>query len=540
MKKIALTLVFSILMMTGCSTASTVANVTKPLNKDLDRFAQNSISYPEEYPPYEEAVSISEPEGSPKEASQAAKEDMKEAQNNDELKKQQEIQREEELKKQQEIQRQEELKKQQEMQKQEELKKQQEMQKQEELKKQQELQKQEELKKQQELQKQEELKKQQEEEANRVNISTDNTGEMKAVWVSYLEFLTLAQNQTEQGFRNNMDYLLKTSAEFGLNTVFVQVRPFGDALYDSRYFPYSYCLTGTEGIDPGYDPLQIIIDTSKKYGLSIHAWINPYRVRVPGSKKEICADNIVNTYISSGSDAVIRYNGGTYYNPASQKARDLIVAGALEIIENYDVDGIHMDDYFYPTTDKAFDIDYYNSYLNKGGKLSHDDWRRQNVDTLLHQMYSSIKNKDSSIIFGVSPQARMDINYNAQYADVGKWLASSGYVDYVCPQIYFGFEHEKVPYEQTMKMWNDMAKKGNKKLYVGLAAYKCGVLDNGAKSGKNEWVENADMLARQVLSAREFSQYNGFAIYRFDSLFRPEAALKNHMAYERQALKSVM
>ena len=542
MKKRLLSLALALMLLTGCAGGSVVKK-TAPLMPPEEYENSLEESYPGEENPHEEESS--EESASEDDKLKKEQEKLEEQKRLEEEQQKLEEQKrlEEEQKKLEEQKRLEEEQKKLEEQKrlEEEQKKSEEQKRLEEEQKKLEDQKrleEEQKKLEEEKRLEEEQKKLEEKQQNEIKETSSGTaisGEMKAVWVSYLEFLTLAQGQTEAGFAHNMEYIMATCADFGLNTIFVQVRPFGDALYESEYFPYSYCLTGTEGVNPGYDPLDIIIKEAKKYGLSVHAWINPYRVRVPGSNKEICSHNIVNNYIKSGSDAVIRYNGGTYYNPASQNARDLIVAGVLEIIENYDVDGIHMDDYFYPTTDAAFDSKYYNAYVSNGGKLSHDAWRRKNVDTLLQQLYYSIKQTDSSIIFGVSPQARMDINYNAQYADVAKWLANDGYLDYVCPQIYFGFNHPTVPYEATLKMWNDMAKKGGKKLYVGLAAYKCGIADS-----TNEWVNNADILSRQVLSAREYSQYGGFAIYRFDSIFRPEASVKNYIANERKALKAIM
>lgn len=360
------------------------------------------------------------------------------------------------------------------------------------------------------------------------------------MWISYLEFLTIAQGQTKAGFTKHIDTMFSKIKDYGLNTVFVQVRPFGDALYDSKLFPYSYVLTGTEGVNPGYDPLDIMVDKAKEYGLRIEAWINPYRIRASASSKPLASNNIALKHINSQTGAVIQYNGGIFYNPASTTARELIVAGVVEILDNYDVDGIHFDDYFYPTTDAAFDSSFYQQYQNAGGRLSLADWRRDNVNKLVREVYEAIKQVNSKVIFGISPQARVDVNYNAQYADVEKWLSSSGYIDYICPQIYFGFDHEIVPYTQLLNSWNSMAKQGSVDLYIGLAVYKCGVVDNGAKAGKNEWVYCDTMLADMLEEARSKSTYKGVVLYRYDSLFQPEAGVAQHMKNERAALQKVL
>lgn len=136
---------------------------------------------------------------------------------------------------------------------------------------------------------------------------------------------------------------------------------------------------------------------------------------------------------------------GIYYNPGSEEARQLIVDGVKEIVANYNVDGIHFDDYFYPTTDASFDSGTYAAYQNSGGTLSLADWRRENVNILVRQTYAAIKSINPSVKFGISPQGNMSNNYNVQYSDVAKWISTSGYVDYICPQVYFGFQNQHQP-----------------------------------------------------------------------------------------------
>ena len=366
------------------------------------------------------------------------------------------------------------------------------------------------------------------------------SGEVRGVWISYLEFLGKAQNKSRAEFSAMISDMFETAADFGLNTVFVQVRPFGDALYSSGIFPWSYVLTGTEGEAPGYDPLAVMVSAARAEGLRIEAWINPYRVRAAGSSRALSDDNPAVKSLSSGDGTAIAYNGGVFYNPASQAARDLITEGVVEIIKNYDIDGIHFDDYFYPTTDTAFDSADYAAYKSGGGTLALADWRRENVTKLVRQVYNAIKNTDSSVLFGISPQARMDVNYNTQYADVAAW-AGEGIVDYLCPQIYFGFDHATQPFATRADEWEKLVRGTGVTLYIGLAAYKCGVTDNYAgDAGKNEWTQNDDILAQMVEYSREKSGYGGFVIYRYDSLFSPESSLKTHIAAERENLHGLI
>ena len=363
--------------------------------------------------------------------------------------------------------------------------------------------------------------------------------EVRAVWISYLDFYTLAQNKSRSQFTSNIDQAFSQIADYGLNTVFVQVRPFGDAMYPSDYFPWSYVLTGTEGENPGYDPLGIMVEKAKEYGLRIEAWINPYRVRAIGSSRALSADNPAVRAVSAGKDTAISWQGGLFYNPASQEARDLITAGVVELVEGYDLDGIHFDDYFYPTTDLSFDAASYRAYQQSGGALSQADWRRRNVDLLVRQVYTAIKQTDSSVLFGISPQARMDNNYDGQFIDVENWLENDGYLDYICPQIYFGFDNQTVPYADSLDEWDRLTRNSGVQLYVGLAAYKCGVADQWAGAGANEWVEENDLLERMVAAARDTSEYGGFALYRYDSLFNPESGVSKAIEREMEHLSAL-
>ncbi len=339
--------------------------------------------------------------------------------------------------------------------------------------------------------------------------------EVRGVWISYLSMDSLAKNKTQAQFTANMDAAFQNIKDLGGNTVFVQVRPFGDALYPSEYFPWSYVLTGTEGQDPGYDPLEIMCQLAHQHGLRIEAWLNPYRIRAAAATgKPMSSDNPAWDLLESGG--AIQWNGGIYYNPGSAEARKLILNGVKEIVTNYQVDGIHFDDYFYPTTDMSFDSD---TYQVSNSSLSQADWRRENVNILVREVYAAIKAIDPNCVFGISPQGNTKNNYDGQFIDVAKWLANPGYVDYICPQIYFGFENTAYPFAQTVEKWNQMIKVPSIKLYVGIAAYKVGAQDQWAGAGKDEWLNTDDILARMVETSREASHYGGVALYSYDSLF---------------------
>ena len=357
-------------------------------------------------------------------------------------------------------------------------------------------------------------------EVTEVLASKPIYNKVRAIWFSYLTLEPMIKNKSEAQFTDNIDQAFANAADLGFNTVFVHVRPFGDALYKSSYYPWSYLLNGTEGENPGYDPLKIMCQLADSHGLRIEAWINPYRVR-NSAGRPMSSDNQAKKWLNSGNDAVLEWNGGIYYNPGSENARKLIINGVKEIVKKYNVDGIHFDDYFYPTTDLSFDK---ATYLASGSSKSQADWRRENVNILVRQVYSAIKNIDTSCVFGISPQGNTNNNYDVQFIDCAKWLANKGYVDYICPQIYFGFENSGHPFAEMVDTWNRMIKVSGIDLYIGLAAYKLGQTDDWAGAGKNEWIDTSDILARMVKTARSASHYGGVAVYSYESLYRNNSA----------------
>ncbi|WP_058484835.1 glycoside hydrolase family 10 protein [Defluviitalea phaphyphila] len=368
------------------------------------------------------------------------------------------------------------------------------------------------------------------------DFEKDIDDEVRAVWISYLDLQNVI-NKNEIDFELSIEEMFSNIKNAKLNTVIVQVRPFGDALYPSKYFPWSYIITGTEGIAPQFDPFKIMVDKAHEKGLKIEAWINPYRIR--NNNKPISDNNIALKWLTDGSNRVIKIDNGIYYNPASEDVRDLIIKGVMEIVENYDVDGIHFDDYFYPTTDPQFDKVDYEQYKNEGGLLSLEDWRRENVNLLIKEIYKSIKNYDDSIKFGISPQGIIDKNYNTQYIDIYKWLSSSEYIDYICPQIYFGYNHSTYSYDKLINQWNKLIKNNDIKLYIGLAAYKIGREDIYAGKGKYEWIETDNILEKMINDGRINDNYGGFVLFRYDFLWNPEKHLEEQIHKELDAIKNI-
>lgn len=337
--------------------------------------------------------------------------------------------------------------------------------------------------------------------------------EMRGVWVSYMELsMENESSKTQKAFEDKFTEIAQKCRESGFNTLIVQIRPFCDALYKSSYFPWSHILTGTQGENPQYDALQIMCDICKENNLKIHAWINPYRVSSNETPKKL-SDN--NPYIKN-SEIGIKTDNGIFLDPSNETAQQLISDGVKEIAENYDVDGIQFDDYFYPTEDESFDKKQYEAYIEKYGKdnsMSLDNWRMQNVNTLICKVYRTIKSVDSSVEFGISPQGNIG-NNDGLYADVKSWCTCKGFADYICPQIYFSLENPALTFEDCLDSWTSLDFDENVKLYVGLGGYKAG---NG-EYDEETWLLSNSILADEYDILRNNKSVRGFMLYSYNSL----------------------
>lgn len=337
-----------------------------------------------------------------------------------------------------------------------------------------------------------------------------NYDTQKAVWFAYLDLDTMIANASEDEFRSKIMTAFANVRLMGCNTVYVHVRAFADAYYNSAFYPFAASYSGTAGVAPNYDPLELMIDEAHKIGLSFHAWINPMRTTTKKRFAEISDSYAIKQWYNSESanGTYIVYDSDTGYywlSPAYSAVRELICNGVAEIVTRYKVDGIHIDDYFYPTTDKSFD----KLAFSVSGRSDLAQWRRDTVSLLVSDIYSTVKACNSSVEFGVSPQGNLDNNINKLYADVGKWCTETGYLDYIVPQIYYGYK-DKLPFDTTAETWQSIVSIPDIKLVCGLAAYKIGT--------NSEW-STGDMLARQTNYISRLSGYSGCAYYRYGSLF---------------------
>ena len=369
-----------------------------------------------------------------------------------------------------------------------------------------------------------------------VPLSTPVEGELRGLWVTYFELADLFT--APEGFAAAFDTLLERAAGQQITALFVHVRSHCDAYYESALFPWSkYCtgILGTQGVSPGFDPLAVMIEATHKRGMAFHAWINPYRVLFESQDPALLADNnpvkgwltdddpANDTYVRAAAD-------GLYLNPAVPAVQTLVVAGVKEIVTRYAVDGVHFDDYFYPTQEETFDEREYAAYRAAvwDDPLPLDDWRRANVTALIARVQEEVHTARPGCVFGISPMAGVAGNVQKVYADVGGWL-TAGVVDYLMPQLYFGFDYEmeSYRYDALLAEWSALAADTGVPLYAGLGAYRIG----STEPLHEEWDQRHDILARQVVALRQ-AGWRGFCLYSYSALFVDD---DTHQA-EREAL----
>lgn len=343
------------------------------------------------------------------------------------------------------------------------------------------------------------------------NIPEPETAEISAVWIYYDELSMLNEKGgTEKSFRKKIQTMLDNCVSWGINTVFLQVRPCADSFYESEIFPWTYYLTGEQGKTVSYDPLAISAEEAHKRSLALHAWINPFRIAFSDDVSKLSENHPALKWIKEKSEDVVFVNGGIYFSPASFEAQKLVVDGVREIINNYDVDGIHIDDYFYPSAEEKVDSAFYKKYTEAGGKLKLDKWRLSTVSAFVSRMYNAVKTEDENCIFSVSPAGNIQNNYEQQYADVKLWCKANGYADWIIPQLYYGFENTSLPFDKALKQWEDIYKNDEVKMIYGLAAYRV--------NEDEEWTAGKGIIKKQLNLIENESSASGVAYFSYSSL----------------------
>ena len=341
--------------------------------------------------------------------------------------------------------------------------------------------------------------------------SSAQTNEMSAAWVSTvynLDWPSSNSKNNPQMQKQELINMLDKLKETGINTIVLQVRPKADALYKSSINPWSDVLTGTAGKDPGYDPLKFAIEEAHKRNMEIHAWFNPYRVTTSGTDFNKLA---ANSPAKLHPEWVISYNNKLYYDPGLPEVRKHVVDTVTEVVRNYNIDGIHFDDYFYPDSNFT-DSQTYNKY---GNGMEKGDWRRSNVNNLLKDVKTSIKSIKPNVKFGVSPSGiwrnkssdstgsdtRGSESYSTQYADTRYWIKNN-LIDYVTPQLYWPIGYSVADYSKLVSWWANEVSGSNANLYIGQGIYK---------QGTGDWVgqDIAGQIIQQVNLNRQYSNVKG-------------------------------
>ena len=334
---------------------------------------------------------------------------------------------------------------------------------------------------------------------NKKEIKENNISELRGIYISYIEISKYLNDKDEISSKKEIDKMIDNIKTINCNTIILQVRPSTDSIYNSKIFPVSKYLSSKESYP--FDVLKYFIEKSHEQNLKVIAWINPYRISTTSNINEIKENSPAFKYIDSD---VVYIGNGIFFNPAKEEVKQLIIDGVKEVL-NYKVDKILFDDYFYPSND--IDILEYEKVKEK---KTIEEFHLENVNDLIKRVHTECKKKN--IPFGISPDGNIENNYNKNYADVKQWLSSSEYVDFIMPQLYYGFNNTTKPFIKTINEWNELIKNKDIDLYIALAFYKVGTLDTYARDGKDEWINNNNIIMKEIIYSRNITNYKGFSL----------------------------
>ena len=325
----------------------------------------------------------------------------------------------------------------------------------------------------------------------------------RAVWFSYSDLAKFSY-ESRDAFIEDFSEALRVVDNYKNNTIIVQVRPFADALYQSKIYPISKVICHRSSLS--FDPLEEMIKLAHKKGISIEAWINPYRISLNKNTYQNFMELSSKKSWLEDTKQSIGYATYKYiFNPESQDVRDYIIAGVKEIVENYEVDGIHFDDYFY--------IEGTHGETTQGQRMD-------NVNMLIQDVYQSIKSINSNIVFGISPQGNYENCVN-EGADVDTWLKEDGYVDYIMPQVYwsdqYGPDGKTRMFTDRIELYAGLKRQKTVMLYAGLALYQSGEeldLDKGRTLSSSNISEQVQILSN--------NGYKGYSLFNYSSLLKED------------------
>jgi len=356
---------------------------------------------------------------------------------------------------------------------------------------------------------------------------------MRGVWVATVANIDFNKHKKQTSFKKEYLEVVKNLAKNNFNTIIFQVRPTNDAFYKSDLNPWSRYLSGKEGEGiPSFDPLKFMVEEAHRHGLEFHAWLNPYRVvsKTPFCKKHYLEKLRHKNFAHQNPELVLEIplDDGYYQlilNPGEPEVIKFIQDTVKEIVANYNVDAIHFDDYFYPYK-KIGDIDKKSYAAYNPEKLSLEDWRRKNVNTVIKGIHKHLQSLPRKVQFGVSPFgiwankannpqgsiSKGTQSYSVQFADSRLWV-KEGWIDYIVPQLYWEFNHDVAPYAALVDWWVDVTRKSKVNLYIGQSASRLG--------SKGAW-KNSNELFDQLRYNSKHKTIRGIVLFSYTSVFRPK------------------
>jgi len=362
--------------------------------------------------------------------------------------------------------------------------------------------------------------------------------EMRAVWIATVANIDWPsqRNLTSKAQRDEMRLLLDQFAKNNINAIVLQIRPTADAFYPSALEPWSNWLTGKQGSrpDPYYDPLQFIIDEAHKRCIEVHVWLNPYRVTNSDNASMLSKDHLY----YKNRDLFVKYGGKTYFDPGLDETRAFLNRVVEDVVERYDIDAIHFDDYFYPYrvgNEEFPDEATFRKFPRGYAPNQKNDWRRNNVNMVIEELQKTIKSTKPWVEFGISPfgvwrndnvdpkgsATRAGVqNYDDLYADILKWLRE-GSIDYVAPQLYWEIGKKVADYEILVKWWSENSY--GKNLYTGLFNSQLGSTDT------NQAWRKGNELVRQLNMNKRFPQIDGAIFYSAKAFVKNKLGLNDSL-----------
>lgn len=345
---------------------------------------------------------------------------------------------------------------------------------------------------------------------------------MKAMWLYQYKnqslFKDKGQQRDEADYREKVTQICSNLKRDGFNTLFLQVRGHGDCFYPSELFPPTTYVVPSYTDTFAYDPLEIFVEIAHEHEISLHAWVNPYRLLTANQIKRVPEKYAIGKwYKESEGDYVVRVGDRYYCNPAYPEVQQLVIDGAIEICSKYNVDGLHIDDYFYPDgADNSFDS---LAYATLGAGKTQKQFRFDSVNTLVKGLYDAVHAVNKDLMFGISPAGNIDANRGYLCADVDTWCSTPGYIDYIAPQAYWSFSHKLnyAKYNICTDNWARLITCDSVKLIMGMGLYRTVGVEQS--STDPDWFLYKDNIKRMVEHTYAYEKADGFIMFDYESLY---------------------